>query len=152
MNSYFKTKGKTVTIKKSVSPTGEYGRYAGRTGEIIEVDGYTWGQSVSKIEMHCDGEILYDVDYSVLEIGPTLVDNPKEHFMNQIKALEEKIKKLNEKIELNKSKLEFVESYAVDTYDENEWKAFHILEIADDPDSSRYEQAKSIAKFIKESN
>ena len=72
----------------------------------------------------------------------------KESFLEQIEKAQEKIKATNAFIAETQSKLAFLEETGSDSFDENEFKAFHTLTIIEQSDMSKIEKARAIASLI----
>jgi hypothetical protein len=71
-----------------------------------------------------------------------------EQFHDQIEKAEAKIAATKAFIEETQNKIAFMHETGSDTFDQNEFKAFHTLTIIEQSDMSKIEKAKAIAALI----
>ena len=71
-----------------------------------------------------------------------------EKFEEQIEKAKENIAKTQAFIAENEAKISFLKEIGSDTFDENEFKAYHTLTIIEQGNMSKIEKAKAIAALI----
>jgi hypothetical protein len=71
-----------------------------------------------------------------------------EMFQEQIEKAEAKIAATKAFIEETQNKISFMQETGSDTFDQNEFKAYHTLTIIEQSDMSKIEKAKAIAALI----
>lgn len=73
----------------------------------------------------------------------------KKEFLAKNKEIELQIEELKNKIKLNLDKIEFLKETNSEEFDDNEFKAYHTLQLVDNPNLTRIEKARLIADLLK---
>ncbi len=112
------------------------------------------GTAVKIIDYKYDG--LYQVqrpDGGTFNMTTTVLDRttPKssiDKFQDQIEKAKENIARTQAFITETQAKIDFLNEVRSETFDENEFKAFHTLTIIEQGNMSKIEKAKAIAALI----
>jgi len=139
MNKF--NKGTTVKIKDNASPKGEYYKYRGKIGIIVDVN---YSSVNIKIDQKIyDDILLSNVGYSVIEVY-----NKSKNMTNK-QTLTEILEKKKQEISDIEDKLKFLNETNQDTFNENEYKAYQTLSLIEEGNLSKGEKAKKIAELLK---
>lgn len=116
---------------------------AGQKGIIYA---YNHNHSGYAYRVKMDDGRLIDFNSSDLEL--TAKTTSIEKFQILIEQAKEKIEKTQAFIAETEAKISFLKETGSDTFDENEFKAFHTLTIIEQGNMSKIEKAKAIAALI----
>jgi uncharacterized protein (DUF608 family) len=140
-------KGTRIVIKEDVSKRGHYYEHRGKRGKITDVS--RWDSSVKEIELD-NGVILRHVGYSVIDLEEEVEpDNPtKEQMINKINEYKNIIKEHEKKIKALKKKLNFMDEYDLNEFNESYYKAQTVLDKIEDSNATRQEKVKAIGDLF----
>jgi hypothetical protein len=133
--------GDTVIVTEKITKWNQSkGAKVGMTGIVT---GYNYGGTYSvKLE---NGLNVQEQSNAFTKGTPK---TSIEMFQEQIEKAEAKIAATKAFIEETQNKISFMQETGSDTFDQNEFKAYHTLTIIEQSDMSKIEKAKAIAALI----
>jgi hypothetical protein len=134
--------GDVVVVTDKVSKFAQlhFGIVPGMVGTVQR---YNYdGQYSVKVD---NGKLLQEKSNAFEKVSPK---SSVEVFTEQIKKAEAKIAATKAFIEETQNKIAFMHETGSDTFDQNEFKAYHTLTIIEQSDMSKIEKAKAIAALI----
>ena len=131
----------------------------GKTIEIIDITGgHNYGPIGSRIKFDNIKTALVTTEslsYGITN-GNTIsynkfrvvISETISNINNEISIIKESIKESKEEIDLLESRKNFMKENGVKEFDEDQFKAFHVLELLEEPRLTRIKKAELIAKLI----
>lgn len=143
------TKIPTYLIGKKIIITGNSNSHNyGPIGTVVEVTGspYVNGGSGNNFtavsNLVSGGNQIMFANFSVIE------DYTVDMLEEQLEKLKQAKKDIDVEIVEVKAKVSFMKDNKLDTFNENEFKVFHTLQLLSKKDLSEMDKAKAIAKLI----
>lgn len=135
--------GETAIINSKVSAYDiKYNR--AEPGTEVKILDYNY-DGIYRVQKQ-DGGTAFNMTTNVLD--RTTPKTSIEKFQLLIEQAKEKIEKTQAFIAETQAKISFLQEIGSDTFDENEFKAFHTLTIIEQGNMSKIEKAKAIAALI----
>lgn len=134
--------------KKAVVTSSTGGHNYGCIGTefIIKDSAYLSGSATASGSINAGipgGNNIKFTQFSIIEEPLT-----KEELEKEIESLRKKKKDIDGDIQEIKDKINYLKETGNTEYDENEFKAYHTLELLEDPNMTRLEKSKLIARLV----
>lgn len=139
--------GDSVKLNSKASKRDREKNVMGSVGKVTHYLG-SWYNKPYQVKFPGESkEVRFDSDVLDKVKVPNLTT--KERLEQAIKEKEQKISDINSDIRTLKEKLVYLAETGQDSFDENEFKAYRILTMIDEKKLNKFEQAKEIAKLVK---